>query len=231
MFEEINSVTNFDGQAIRNIIGLKLQMNPFDDLSDDPLDWKEAEMATDFHNRFSLSELEYNVIRYVFDQHRHQESRFSDGSFPVWYGALELETTFYESIYHWKRFLAFSSKELISETNEPIYCARSAFKASCKSTLIDLRDQTITNPSLISNDSYQDTQSIGLKLSKEGFPGLITKSARHTSGTNLAIFKHNVLSSPAHYGDYLYELMPDDPSNILIRDFKTRELLKSVVGA
>ena len=49
----IERVTNFDAPVLRNTIGLKLGFNLFDDLSDDPLDWQEAELASDFTNRFS----------------------------------------------------------------------------------------------------------------------------------------------------------------------------------
>lgn len=228
MFEEIKSITNFDDQAMRNIIALKLGKSLFDDLSDDPLDWEVAESSVTFENRFTRSELEFNVIDYIFERRFHSETRFSDGSFPVWYASLDLETTFYETVYHWKKFLNQTPDLINSKNSDPIYCSRSVFTTECHSSLVDLRGQIKNHPSLVSKESYQDTQSIGLKLAKEGFPGIVTKSARRASGTNLAIFNKSVLKSPSLFGDYIYAITPENPSIVEVQKYKNRNVLCTI---
>jgi hypothetical protein len=54
-------------------------------------------------------------------------------------------------------------------------------------------------------NNYQETQQIGRRIFKEGHPGLITQSARHAQGENIAVFKAEILSAPEHYHNYIYE--------------------------
>ena len=219
----IEKIANFDEQVLRNIIGLNLNLNAFDDLSDDPLDWKEAGLAADFSNRFGLSELQYNAIDYVFDIRAWPKSRFGNGDFPVWYGSLELETSFYETTYHWLQFLKNSPGLIKKKSQKPICNIRTVFSVQCQSSLVDLREKTKEVPSLISKNNYQDTQRIGSKLAKEGFPGLIALSARITPGSNLAVFNKQVLKSPQHQGDYLYQVQPNNLLEVEIFDYQNKK--------
>ena len=229
MGDAIEKITRFNETVFRNTVGINLGSNAFDDLSDNPSDWAEAERATDFSDRFTVSELQYNAIDYVFNQRGWYRSRFSDGSFPVWYGSMELTSTFYETVFHWKRFMADSSGLLRAAGGEPVYHARTVFNVSCQSTLVDFREKVSEFPFLVSKDNYSKTQDLGLQLFHEGLPGLISQSARYEAGTNIIVFKKKSLKDPAHQGDYLYWLDPTDSQRVEVLDFKTRGFVMKVV--
>jgi len=91
----IDKIVGFDDLVLRNTIGLNPHRNDFDDLSEESSDWEVAETAVDFTERFTATELQYNVIDFVFEQRNWPKSRFSDGTFATWYGSIELETTFH----------------------------------------------------------------------------------------------------------------------------------------
>lgn len=84
-------------------------------------------------------------------------------------------------------------------------------------------------PSLIDKNNYRDTQAIGLKLSKEGFPGVIAKSARANKGENLAIFNKNIINHPIHFNDYLYELNLEKSNYVEILDYSTSKKVASIL--
>jgi len=214
--QAIEKITHLEGQIVfRNTVGLKLNFNAFDDLSDDPEDWKEAELAADFSNRFDCSESQYNAIDYVFDQRTWPVSRFGDGSFPIWYGSLELETSFYETAYHWQIFLKDSPGLISKKSAVMISSVRTVFSVKCQAALVDLREKIAEFPFLISPGDYQGTQSIGMKLAREGFPGLLFISARRQEGNNIAVFNKNILMTPTHFGDYIYQVDPKDLDNLI----------------
>ncbi|MDF1655609.1 MAG: RES family NAD+ phosphorylase [Coxiellaceae bacterium] len=228
MLNIINKITNLDDIAFRNTIGVQLNINHFDDLSDDPLDWQQAEMAADFSNRFSFDELQYNAINYIFSQRTWPSSRFGSGNYAVWYGCLALETTFYETIYHWKRFLADAPSLINANASKPVCNIRTVFSVHCQSALIDLRQQTSKMPALISKGSYTKTQDIGSRLYNQGFPGLLARSARQSSGTNVAVFNQRILNAPQHQGDYLYQIQPKQLTEVEIFDMHSNKLINTI---
>ena len=229
MLNTIKDLFHFDGTVLRNIVGTHLVSNYFDDLSDDPKDWQEAKIATAGAQAFHGTWLQENVIDFVFHQRTFSKSRFSDGSLPVWYGSVELETTFYETLYHVKKhFMAHTPGLINTKSNTPIYFARGVFSTLCQSALVDLRKHTHKAPFLVDKQQYQDTQAIGLKLSKEGFPGIITHSARKKQGTNLAIFTPAVLTTPKHTDDYLYEIDPANLTQTKILEYHTKKVALTI---
>lgn len=228
MSEMLEKIIGFDEVSFRNTVGIDLDYNCFDDLSDDPKDWAEAAQATDFSNRFSISDLQYNAIDYVFCQKKWHRSRFGNGSFPVWYGSMELVSTFHETAYHWRCFINDATEILSVAKGEPILHARTVFNVTCQSTLVDLREKATNFPFLISKKGGKDAQSLGAKLSGEGFPGLVSQSARYNKGTNLVIFRKEALSSPSYQGDYLYQLDPMKAGVVEVLDYKTKKTVATV---
>lgn len=227
--ELLDKLTNFESTVLRNITGYKSDLSEFNDLSDEPNDWKKAQALSkeNFSQKLNKNNMAYEAIEYIFDQDSWLPSRFSDGSFPVWYGSLELDTTFFETGFHWKYTLLADAGFLKKEFS--IYAIRTVFKTECVSPLIDLREKAKDYPFLIQPNvnQYQQTQTLGLKLSK-GFPGLITLSARKPSGINVAVFNKIILQNPKHYSDYLYEISPDNSQQIKISHLKTRDLIMTI---
>lgn len=181
-----DKTVEFYDKLYRNIPCMRKQQNPFDDLSDDPTDWAYAEQHAG---------LKEPVIHYVFSQRHWRPSCFGDGSFPVWYGSLSIETSIQESAYHFK-------VDFLEAINLPkhlvINSLRKVYSVQCQGILMDLRSKTKQCPALVQADhqAYYETQKMGLRLYQEGITGLLAKSVRDKAGANAAIFKASALSQP-----------------------------------
>ena len=203
-FESL-SLVEVHKNLFRNIVSLRDGENLYDDLSSDPSDWESAinlELETKpkfftsplpaIHRPFEEADW-HNAIGYPFN--KLSESRFSDGAYGVWYGADDIETTIYETAYHWKNGLLADA----GYTQEGIFIQRRVYEVRCDAALIDLRPLIASNPELIHQQDYSFTHEVGAKIHREGHPGLVTKAARKESADVEAIFNPEVLSSPHHY--------------------------------
>ena len=198
----------------RNIVSLRESQDLFDDLTDDPAEWLLAQKVEDevkpppyaSHKPIIDRPFEdaqwFNAIQWPF---KHwQASRFSDGSFGVWYGSESVETTVYESAYHWYRGLlsdaGFEQMAVIAE--------RKVYWVACNAALLDFRQVTDNDrqPDLLHPSDYTFCQAVGSRIHREGHPGLLTLSVRRPAGENLAIFNPAVLSNPRHNCQLTYRL-------------------------
>ena len=198
----------------RNIVSLRESQDLFDDLTDDPAEWLLAQKVEDevkpppyaSHKPIIDRPFEdaqwFNAIQWPF---KHwQASRFSDGSFGVWYGSESVETTVYESAYHWYRGLlsdaGFEQMAVIAE--------RKVYWVACNAALLDFRQVTDNDrqPDLLHPSDYTFCQAVGSRIHREGRPGLLTLSVRRPAGENLAIFNPAVLSNPRHHCQLSYRL-------------------------
>ncbi|MBW2370720.1 MAG: RES family NAD+ phosphorylase [Deltaproteobacteria bacterium] len=145
-------------------------------------------------------------IQNAFQRAVYYPTRFSDGSYPVWYGCMDQLTTIYETANHMIR-------EEIDLRGHPkaIHRQRLVYKVACTAILIDLGSASRKFPQLIDSSSYSFTQQIGKRVRTEMHPGLLAPSARHQGGVNLVIFTPRVLSSPELVGNLSYQL---DPSSM-----------------
>jgi hypothetical protein len=190
----IERVIDFAGELVRNIKGIRVSQDLFDDLARDDAD-RTVAIAAEGATRIPSAEplitrpFDYGtVITYPFVPHNWQATRYSDGlEYGVWYGALELETTVHETLYHWHRFVtdAFPSldRDLVSE--------RRVFSVRCEAILIDLR--AAKDPRLVNPRDYGFTQQLGRYLWRRAQSGLLAPSAR-TRGTTAAILRAEALS-------------------------------------
>lgn len=198
------ALRDIHSDLFRNIVSLRISQNLFDDLSYDPEAWESAiqlEMDTRpkvFSNtdpciNRPFEEAEWNeAVGYPFKN--SSQSRFSDGTYGVWYGADSLETTIFETAYHWQN-------KLLSDAgfNRPgVSIERKVYLVKCDSALIDLRSAIERNPEILHPNDYTATHAIGSKIHREGHPGLITKSARYSEGDVYAIFTPKILSNVRH---------------------------------
>jgi hypothetical protein len=194
--ELLTDIVDFDGDLLRNIKGIRISQDLFDDLGDNADDYTVAHaaesrdtVATD--QRLLSRPFDYGTaITFPFLGANWQRTRFSDGSrYGVWYGSLDLETTIYESVYHWRRFVLAS----FSAEAADVVAERRVIKAKCRGILVSLLDKEIEWPALIDPDDYTFTNALGGYLHAQGQNGLLAKSARY-NGTNGVIFKQSVLS-------------------------------------
>lgn len=205
---------DFHDDVLRNIVSIHSSQDLFDDLSSSPDEWALAQQIEDvvkpppykskspiIHRPFEDAQW-FNAIGWPF---KHwQASRFSDGAFGVWYGSASIETTVYETAYHWFNGLL---KDAGFESTHSIVAERKLYDVRCDAALLDLRPQSHLHTGLIHKTDYRYSQAIGARLHKEGHPGLVTQSVRHPQGVNYAIFNPNVLSSPRHHCQLSYRLV------------------------
>jgi RES domain len=197
---------------IRNIVSIRSSQDLFDDLTSNPEEWALAQQVEDtvkprsyqssmpvIHRPFEDAEW-FNVIDWPF---KHwQSSRFSDGSFGVWYGCNSAETSVYETAYHWLNRLltdaGFEKYQVIGE--------RKLYDVACDAALLDLRPRIAQHPGLTHKTDYSYAQSVGARLHREGHPGLVSASVRHVSGQNYVILNPDVLSNPRQHCQLTYRL-------------------------
>jgi len=199
----------------RNIVSLQHSQDLFDDLTADPAEWLLAQKVEDeikpppyrshtpiIDRPFEDAEW-FNAIIWPF---KHwQASRFSDGTYGVWYGSDSVETTVYESAYHWYRGLlsdaGFERMAVVAE--------RKVYSVACNAALLNFRKAANEHPDLLHPSDYVFCQSVGARIHREGHPGLLTQSVRRPVGENVAIFNADVLSNPRHNCQLTYRLEDD----------------------
>ena len=151
------------------------------------------------HRAFEDAEW-FNAIGWPF---KHwQASRFSDGSFGVWYGCDTVKTSVYETAYHWfSGFLTDAGFE-----KEKVVGERKLYEVACDAALVDLRPLASPHSGLLHKTDYSTPQSVGARLHREGHPGLVTESVRHAAGQNYVVLNPDVLSNPRLHGQLTYRL-------------------------
>lgn len=205
----------------RNIVSLRVSQDLFDDLSDDPVDWQaaiELEAACkplQYESRQPVIDRPFedaefiSAVRFPFDN--WSQSRFSRGQFGVWYGSPELETTLFETVYHWRNGLLADAG---LEDYEGVSIERRVHLVHCRGALINLLPKAVEWPELRVDD-YTPCQSLGERIHREGHPGLWTPSAR-CRGTNAAVFTPRILSDPRTYCYLTYRI--ESGSVVVLRD-------------
>lgn len=198
--------------VVRNIVSLRQSQDLFDDLTDDPAAWLLAQKVEDevkppmYRSHIPVVDRPFedaawfNAIAWPF---KHwQSSRFSDGAHGVWYGSESVETTVYESAYHWYR-------GLISDAGferEAVIAERKVYMVACGAALLDLRKAVDEHPDLLHPSDYAFTQLVGARIHREGHPGLLIPSVRRPAGENIVVFNPSVLSNPRHNCQLTYRL-------------------------
>jgi len=217
MFEKVlRQVADYRGDLVRNIKGIRVSQDLFDDLARDPADRAvaiAAESATRLPSAAPLITRPFDygtVITFPFVPQNWHATRYSDGlHYGVWYGALELETTVHETLYHWHRFVTDSfalDREIVGE--------RRVFLVRCEAILIDLRKAR--EPRLVDRTDYSFTQQLGGYLAQRAQSGLLAPSAR-APGTAAAILRPEVLSGVRDLCFLTYRMNPADSSATIER--------------
>lgn len=209
------ALADVNADVFRNIVSIRVAQDLYDDLSDDPADWQLAQLVESeakpapyrsrtpvIHRPFEDATW-FNAIGWPF---RHwQASRYSDGSFGVWYGGGSLETTIRETVHHWYHGLLGDA----GFQNQVVVGERKVYLVACQAGLLDLRPHGKRFPDLVHATDYAFAQSIGQRVHREGHPGLLAPSVRHRGGECHVILNPAVLSQPrvtcflsyALYGD------------------------------
>ncbi len=225
-FNKINSIYNFNDNAIRNTPIFTDNNNELLDIADDQFDLDVARKIINKHRKSHFDTIAYHAVDYVFNQQGCFQSRFSDGSYPVWYGSLDQETTFYETIFHWHRTII---EAMHYDDDTPIVTNRSLFSVGCNAMLIDLRKSIDEIPELTDKNlkSYKTTQTLGKEIYKQNQSGIYTYSARKNKGENIAIFNRKALSNVEHLKniEYKYDFKK---SKVFVVDKSSKKLILEI---
>mgnify|MGYP005994786387 CR=1 FL=1 len=115
-------------------------------------------------------------------------SRFSDGTWGVYYAGLTIDTEISETTYHREKFLKFTDEE-------PIHIDMRVITAKLNSNLEDVTTPEHIDTSIYHLDHYNDSQAFARSLREKESNGIFYKSVRHEIGKNIAIFKPKCLSN------------------------------------
>ena len=116
-------------------------------------------------------------------------SRFNTDYFGAYYASKELKTAIYETVYHRERFYS-DNKAPAGHYHMRVYNAR--IKGS---SFHDIQDQKVYEK-YYNPESYLDCQKLGTQAKKQSRDGIIYKSIRYTSGTNVAVLKPKAIIPP-----------------------------------
>ena len=120
-------------------------------------------------------------------------SRFSDGSWGVYYAAESLETAVAEVSHHRGAFLARTAEAAIDIDLRWI-------QADLMDKLHDIRGQGAAMPAVYDLTHYGASQDLGRALRAQGSAGIVFESLRRPQGQCVAIFKPRALSKARAVG-------------------------------
>ena len=120
-------------------------------------------------------------------------SRFSDGSWGVYYAADSLDTAVAEVSHHRGQFLARTAEAAIDIDLRWLH-------ADLMDKLHDLRGQGASMPGVYDPDRYGESQDLGRALRSQGSPGIVYDSVRRPLGQCAAVFKPKTLSNAKTVG-------------------------------
>ncbi|MBI3350132.1 MAG: RES family NAD+ phosphorylase [Burkholderiales bacterium] len=119
-------------------------------------------------------------------------SRFSDGTWGVYYGAQTLETAVAEVTYHRTKFLQATAQPAI---DVDLRC----YVATVLAPLLDVREV----PEIHDPDSYVASRQLAKVQRGHDLPGLLYRSVRDPEHECVAIFKPHALRVPVTQGPHV----------------------------
>lgn len=120
-------------------------------------------------------------------------SRFSEGSWGVYYAGASLETAVAEVSHHRAAFLARTAEAAFDVDLRWI-------QADLMDTLHDLRGQGAAWPAVVDPLARGASQALGRALRAQGSAGIAYDSVRHPQGQCVAVFKPRALSQARAVG-------------------------------
>ena len=129
-------------------------------------------------------------------------SRFSDGTYGVYYAGREIETSIAETKYHRERFLAATNQK-------PIEIDMRSYASDVACEFHDVRGLRATHPELYDPDTtrYAEPQALARDLRNTGSNGIAYESVRYPEGQCVAIFRPAIVGpvrQGKHYG-YIWD--------------------------
>jgi hypothetical protein len=129
-----------------------------------------------------------SVIMAAFTHLNPEGSRFADGTFGVFYTAIDLDTAIAETSYHRERFMRATQQSRM-ELDMRVYLV------DLEAALHDLRGRSAEFPLVYHNDNYAAGQHLAATLRKHGSNGIAYDSVRLEGGECAAVFRPRLLSN------------------------------------
>jgi hypothetical protein len=124
-------------------------------------------------------------------------SRFSVGTFGVFYAARERATAMAETRHHHGRFLAATRQG-------PMHLPMRLYQVAVDARLHDLRPAGSVAPAVYDASDYAAAQALGARLHATGSAGVAYRSVRHAGGQCVGLFKPRGASRCLHAAYLLY---------------------------
>ncbi|TAK77615.1 MAG: RES domain-containing protein [Gammaproteobacteria bacterium] len=138
--------------------------------------------------------------------HIYNPSRFTDGSYGIYYAGLALETAIRETVFHRENFLKATNED-------PGNITMRVYEGKIAKPLHDIRNPIFNK--LHHPDSYVDSQNFGKTLREAKSWGLIYNSVRHVGGNCIAAFRPHAVSIPQQTAHLIYQWDGEKISTIL----------------
>lgn len=130
-------------------------------------------------------------IMAAFTHRNPRGSRFSDGSYGVFYCARKRETAIAETRHHAALFMQATREP-------PMRLQMRLYSVEAQGRVADLRKAAQADPRIVDPDDYSFPQRVGGQLRAEGVRGIVYPSVRHPSGVCLAAFSTSLLKNCVH---------------------------------
>ncbi|OHC73419.1 MAG: hypothetical protein A3G18_04935 [Rhodospirillales bacterium RIFCSPLOWO2_12_FULL_58_28] len=128
------------------------------------------------------------VIMAAFTHINPEGSRFSDGTFGVFYAANDLDTAIAETKHHREQFMRATNQRRM-KLNMRVYLV------DLSAALHDLRGRRTEFPLVYHNDNYAAGQHFAATLRSDGSDGIVYDSVRRHNGVCAAVFRPRLLSN------------------------------------
>ena len=129
-----------------------------------------------------------SVIMAAFTHLNPQGSRFSDGTYGVFYAACDLQTAIAETKHHRELFMR-ATRQPRMELDMRVYLV------DLVGNLHDLRGRKRTHPLAYHEDSYAVGRNLARRLRSDRSNGIVYDSVRHAGGECAAVFRPRLLSN------------------------------------
>lgn len=134
-------------------------------------------------------------IMAAFTHLNPEGSRFSDGTYGVYYAAREMATAAAESAHHREIFLARTAEA-------PGEIDMRSYLADIRADLVELRRYGRRKPDLMHPASYAASQAFARAQRAKGAGGIVYDSVRHAGGQCVAIFRPTLIA-PCKQGPHI----------------------------
>lgn len=124
-------------------------------------------------------------------------SRFSDGSYGVYYAGKTLQTATRETKYHRERFLRETKRA-------PMHLHMRIYAANLQAAMHDIRGMRAALPKIYDPAGYSESSKLGVDLRAGGSFGIVYDSVRDPGGQCAAAFRPRSLSRCREVGHLLF---------------------------